>query len=68
MPPSYFEEFVCPWLKCVVQEAHKVGPCAFNRTDGNTEIVLDMIVDTGVYGLRLLEPTISMDTANVEGE
>ncbi len=68
MSPAHFREFVYPRLKRVVKEAHDLGAKAVKHTDGNINLLLDMIVETGIDGLHPLEPTANMDIGRVKAE
>ena len=68
MSPAHFREFVYPRLKRVVREVHDAGLKAVKHTDGNINVLLDMIVDTGIDGLHPLEPAAGMDIGKVKAE
>ncbi len=66
MGPKFFEEFVLPRLRGVVQAAKEEGAYVIKHTDGNIWSIMEMIVGTGIDCINPLEPVAGMDIARVK--
>ncbi len=54
--PAVFREVIFPLLKQQVDAIHAAGAYAIKHTDGNTWLILDMLVDAGIDGLHGIQP------------
>ena len=62
--PAMFRRFMAPHLKRIVEECHAAGVPYLKHLDGNTKVLLDILVDeVGVDGLHSIEPPAGMDIA-----
>jgi uroporphyrinogen decarboxylase len=60
--PEMFRRFMVPHLKRIVDECHRYGVPYIKHLDGNTTVLLDMLVDqVGIDGLHSIEPVAGMD-------
>jgi uroporphyrinogen decarboxylase len=59
--PSQFAEFVKPYLTEIVQHVHDLGKKALVHSDGDINLLLDHLHDTGADGLHSIDPQGSMD-------
>ncbi len=66
MSPPHFREFVLPYLKEMVETAHRLGKPFIKHTDGNLWPILDDIVDAGIDALDPIEPIAGMDIGAVK--
>ena len=66
MSPAHFREFVKPYLREIVEVAHRHGKPFIKHTDGNIWPLLDDLLDTGVDALDPLEPIAGMDIGEVK--
>ena len=66
MSPAFFEEFVVPYMKEMVETAHSRGIPYIKHTDGNIWPIIDMIVGTGVDAIDPIEPIAGMDIGEVK--
>jgi uroporphyrinogen decarboxylase len=64
--PSQFREFVNPYNRRLVEEAHKKGMKAVRHSDGNLWPIMDILLDTGYDGLNPLEPQAGMTLKGVK--
>lgn len=65
--PEMFRRFMAPYLKRIVDECHARGVPYFKHLDGNTKLLLDILVDeVGIDGLHSIEPAAGMDIAWVK--
>jgi len=55
-PPEIFREFFFPYLKRVVDEAHRRKLPYMKHTDGNLYPLLDDFIEIGINGLHPIEP------------
>ncbi len=56
LPPYLFEEYVCEYIKPMIDSIHRYGGYARVHSHGNLKDILDMIVSTGAIGLDPIEP------------
>ncbi|MBP6963295.1 MAG: hypothetical protein KBC96_02700 [Armatimonadetes bacterium] len=68
MSPAFFEEFVVPYMREMVEAAHARGIPYIKHTDGNIWPILDLIVGTGVDAVDPLEPVAGMDIGEVKAK
>ena len=55
--PAMFRRFMAPHLKRIVDECHRRGVPFIKHLDGNTTVLLDILVDeVGIDGLHSIEP------------
>ena len=60
--PEMFRKFMAPGLKRIVDECHSYGVPFIKHLDGNTTVLLDILVDEiGIDGLHSIEPAAGMD-------
>ena len=60
--PGMFRKFMAPNLKRIVDECHRYGVPFIKHLDGNTTVILDILVDeVGIDGLHSIEPAAGMD-------
>ncbi|MBN1836363.1 MAG: hypothetical protein JW820_10970, partial [Spirochaetales bacterium] len=60
--PEMFRRFMAPHLKRIVDECHAHGVPYLKHLDGNTTVLLDILVDeVGIDGLHSIEPPAGMD-------
>ncbi|TKJ47070.1 hypothetical protein CEE34_05710 [Candidatus Aerophobetes bacterium Ae_b3a] len=60
--PEMFKRFMVPYLKRMVDECHRYGVPYVKHLDGNTTVLLDMLVyEVGIDGLHSIEPPAGMD-------
>jgi uroporphyrinogen decarboxylase len=65
--PSMFRRYMAPHLKRIVDECHARGVPFVKHLDGNTTVLLDILVDeVGIDGLHSIEPPAGMDIAWVK--
>jgi len=64
--PKLFKEFVNPYNKKLVDEAHRRGLKVVRHSDGNLWPLLDVLIETGYDGLNPLEPQADMDMKKVK--
>ncbi len=64
--PKFFEEFVNPYNRRVVEAAHAKGLKVVRHSDGNLWSLLDILLRTGYDGLNPLEPQAGMDMKRVK--
>ena len=65
---EHFAKHVIPVLKALVDEAKNRGAYFLKHTDGNIMPIIDMIIDTGIYGLHPIDPNAGMDLGEVKGK
>lgn len=67
LPPHIMEEIVFPFYSYVVKEIkkHKNVPIVFH-SDGDLRKVMDKIVEAGFDGIQSLQPSASMDIAQIK--
>lgn len=68
MSPACFEEFALPYMREMVEVAHRRGIPYIKHTDGNIWPILDMIVGAEVEAIDPLEPIAGMDIGVVKGK
>lgn len=61
MSPNHFRQFVQPYLRKTVNVAKQNNLPFIKHTDGNLEMISDMIIDTGIDALDPIEPMAGMD-------
>ena len=60
--PQMFKRFMSPHLRRIVDECHRSGVPYIKHLDGNTTVLLDILVDeVGIDGLHSIEPAAGMD-------
>lgn len=65
--PENFRDFFVPHLKRIVDLCHQYGVPYIKHLDGNTETLLDLLVDeVGIDGHHPFEPTAGMDIAKMK--
>lgn len=64
--PEHFRQFVLPYLKEMVETAHRLGKPFIKHTDGNLWPILDDLVEAGIDALDPLEPIAGMDIGAVK--
>jgi hypothetical protein len=67
--PDMFRRFLAPHLKRIADECHRRGLPYLKHLDGNTKVLLDILVDeVGIDGLHSIEPPAGMDIGWVKGK
>lgn len=66
MSPAHFREFCLPYLKEMVDAAHRLGKPFIKHTDGNLWAILDDLVGAGIDALDPIEPIAGMDIGEVK--
>ena len=66
MTIAQFKEFVLPYLREMVNAAHRRGVPFIKHTDGNTWRLLDLLKAAGIDAIDPLEPVAGMDIAKVK--
>jgi len=67
MSPAYFDEFMAPYLKEIVDLTHSYKRYYIKHLDGNTTKILDTLVNTcGIDAYHAIEPTAGMDIGDVK--
>jgi len=66
MSPDHFRQLCLPYLKEMVETAHRCGKPFIKHTDGNLWPILDDIVDAGIDALDPIEPIAGMDIGEVK--
>ena len=56
LPPQLFREYVCRYVKPMIEAIHRHGGYARIHSHGNLKAILDDIVATGADGLDPIEP------------
>lgn len=65
--PAMFRKFMTPHLKKIVDECHRYRVPYIKHLDGNTNVLLDILVDEiGIDGLHSIEPAAGMDISLVK--
>lgn len=64
--PEYFNEFVAPYNRRIVDYAHKLGLKVILHSDGNLWPILDKLLETGYDGLNPLEADAGMELKKVK--
>jgi uroporphyrinogen decarboxylase len=59
--PRLFREFILPRMKKHCEAFHREGSYVLKHTDGNSWLLLDMMVEAGIDGLHGIQPGIGMD-------
>ncbi len=60
--PDMFRRFMAPHLKKIVDECHRDGIIYIKHLDGNTTVLLDILVnEVEIDGLHSIEPAAGMD-------
>ena len=65
MSPTHFRQFCLPYLKEMIDTAHRCGKPFIKHTDGNLWPILDDLVDAGIDALDPIEPIAGMDIGEV---
>lgn len=66
MSPRHFRRFCLPYLREMVELAHRLGRPFIKHTDGNVWELVDGLVACGIDGLDPLEPIAGMDIGEVK--
>jgi len=66
MSPPHFREFIQPYLREIVEVAHRHGKPFIKHTDGNIWPIMDAILDTGADAIDPIEPIAGMDIGEVK--
>jgi len=61
-----FLEFINPYNRVLVEEAHRRGMKVMRHSDGNLWNIMDILLDTGYDGLNPLEPQADMGLKKVK--
>jgi hypothetical protein len=65
--PEMFRRFLTPHLRRIAEECHRHGVPFIKHLDGNTTVLLDILVDeVGIDGLHSIEPAAGMDIGRVK--
>lgn len=64
--PDQFSEFINPYNRVLVEEAHKKGMKVIRHSDGNLWSIMDILLDSGYDGLNPLEPQADMGLKKVK--
>lgn len=64
--PALFKEFVEPYNRRLVDEAHRKGLAVVRHSDGNLWPILDVLIESGYDGLNPLEPQADMGMKKVK--
>ncbi len=59
--PRLFRQFILPRMKKHCEAFHREGSYVLKHTDGNSWLLLDMMVEAGIDGLHGIQPSIGMD-------
>jgi uroporphyrinogen decarboxylase len=59
--PRLFREFILPRMKEHCDAFHQEGVYVLKHTDGNSWLLLDMMVEAGIDALHGIQPSIGMD-------
>ncbi|MFH1568259.1 MAG: uroporphyrinogen decarboxylase family protein [Gemmatimonadota bacterium] len=66
LPPAWFDDFVTPYLRRLIQGYREQGHYTIKHTDGNIMPILDRLVDAGPHALHSLDPQGGVDMAEVK--
>ena len=66
LPPDWFDDFVTPYLKRLVQSYRQQGHYVIKHTDGNIMPILDQLVDAEPHALHSLDPQGGVDMAEIK--
>lgn len=66
MSPAHFREFCLPYLKEMVDTAHRLRKPFIKHTDGHLWPILDDLVGAGIDALDPIEPIAGMDIGEVK--
>ena len=66
LSPKMFEKFIVPRLTRFADAVHAAGGKLIKHSDGNINLLLDMIVGCGVDAYHSIDPTAHMDLASVK--
>jgi len=66
LPPAWFDDFVTPYLKRLIQDYRQQGHYIIKHTDGNIMPILDQLVDAGPHALHSLDPQGDVDMAEIK--
>jgi len=66
LPPAWFDDFVTPYLKRLIQDYRQQGHYIIKHTDGNIMPILDQLVQTNPHALHSLDPQGGVDIAEVK--
>ncbi len=64
--PRFFREFVLPRMQEHVDAFHQAGAYVLKHTDGQTRLLLDMMVGTGIDGLHGIQPSAGVDIRDLK--
>ncbi len=64
--PAHFAEFVTPYLTEIVAHIHDLGVKAMLHSDGDLNLIIDQLIDSGIDGLQSIDPQGGMDIAEVK--
>lgn len=65
---EFTKRFLIPGLKRVVDYCHSRGVPCLEHTDGNIQLIIDLIVETGIDALHPIDPIAGMDLGEVKTE
>lgn len=67
MSPAFFDEFMAPYLKELVDLTHRYGKPYIKHLDGNTYPILPSLIETcGIDAYHAIEETAGMDITKVK--
>jgi uroporphyrinogen decarboxylase len=61
-----YRDLIFPYLKKLVEAAHKKGIFYVKHTDGNIWLIIDGLVETGIDALHSIDPSAGMKLAEVK--
>ena len=64
--PEQMERFILPYLERWAMHVKQVGGLSIFHSDGNLNLYLDKIVDTGVNAIQSIDPVAKMDIKEVK--
>ncbi|MFW6162370.1 MAG: uroporphyrinogen decarboxylase family protein, partial [Planctomycetota bacterium] len=66
MSPDHFRAFCLPYLREMVETAHRCGKPFIKHTDGNIWPILPDMIEAGIDAIDPLEPIAAMDIGEVK--
>ena len=66
LPPSWFDDFVTPYLIRLVQGYRGLGHYVIKHTDGNIMPILDQLLEARPHALHSLDPQGGIDMAEIK--
>ena len=66
--PDYFDRFIFPTLKKIVDKCHENSLLYIKHTDGNINNIIENLVSTRIDGYQAIEPRAGMDIAKLKKE